>query len=73
MPIRNKHMQFTMQYLVALRIFVIVGKKVKEWRMDQQEGLIDGLHRGTNVEPNFQLVAYNWTAKWDDFEKNPMD
>jgi hypothetical protein len=43
---------------VALRIFVLVGKKVAEWREAGQQGLIDGLHRGDNVEPNFELVAY---------------
>jgi hypothetical protein len=43
---------------IALRIFVFVGKKVKEWRDAGQHGAIDGLHRGENVEPNFELVPY---------------
>ncbi|KAL3903571.1 MAG: hypothetical protein SGILL_010395 [Bacillariaceae sp.] len=43
---------------IALRIFVLVGKKVAEWREAGQQGLIDGLHRGDKVEPNFDLVAY---------------
>lgn len=43
---------------IALRIFVLVGKKVGEWRRSNQIGQIDGLHRGDNIEPNFELVAY---------------
>mmetsp|Transcript_34033 Transcript_34033/g.81804 ORF Transcript_34033/g.81804 Transcript_34033/m.81804 type:complete len:560 (+) Transcript_34033:97-1776(+) len=43
---------------IALRIYVLVGRKVKEWRDARQIGLIDGLHRGDNVEPNFELVPY---------------
>jgi hypothetical protein len=45
---------------IALRIFVLVGKKVKEWRESGQHGAIDGLHRGDVVEPNFELVPYEW-------------
>ena len=65
MTIMNKSM-LQLQYLVALRIFVIVGKKVKEWRMVQQEGRIDGLYRGNHVEPNFDLIAYDWRGSWKD-------
>jgi hypothetical protein len=71
-PMRQIELQ-QIQYLVALRIFVIVGKKVKEWRSNEQEGRIDGLHRGNHVEPNFALVAYDWTAEWNNFEQNPID
>jgi hypothetical protein len=36
--------------------------------MDQQEGRIDGLHRGYHVEPNFELIAYDWRVPttWKD-------
>lgn len=43
---------------IALRIFVLVGKKVQEWRAAGQHGQVDGLHRGGLVEPNFDLVPY---------------
>lgn len=43
---------------IALRIFVFVGKRVQDWRNSGQEGRIDGLHRGEEVEPNFELVPY---------------
>lgn len=43
---------------IALRIFVIVGKGVGDWRHMGQQGLIDGLHRNGTVEPNFALIPY---------------
>ena len=49
---------------IALRIFVLVGKKVDEWRAAGQVGLINGLHRMKDgqkiVEPNFELIPYTW-------------
>lgn len=44
--------------VIALRIFVLVGKRVAEWRAAGQKGNIDGLHRNGVVEPNFELVPY---------------
>lgn len=43
---------------IALRVFVLVGKGVAEWRAMGQAGKIDGLHRNGTVEPNFELVPY---------------
>lgn len=44
--------------VIALRIYVLVGKGVSDWRAIGQKGLIDGLHRNGTVEPNFELVPY---------------
>jgi len=44
--------------VIAIRIFVLVGAQVTEWRAMGQEGKIDGLHRNGAVEPNFELVPY---------------
>jgi hypothetical protein len=44
--------------VVALRMFVLVGKRVKEWREKGQIGTIKGLVRGDETEPNFELVPY---------------
>jgi hypothetical protein len=44
--------------VVALRIFVLIGKRVKEWREKGQIGTIKGLVRGDVTEPNFELVPY---------------
>jgi len=45
---------------IALRIFVLVGKGVQDWRDRGQIGKADGLHRNGTVEPNFELVPYDW-------------
>lgn len=45
--------------VIALRVFVIVGKQVMEWRAMGQRGMIDGLHRNGTVEANFELIPYN--------------
>lgn len=45
---------------IALRIFVLVGKGVTDWRERGQHAWADGLHRNGTVEPNFKLVPYNW-------------
>lgn len=44
--------------VIALRVFVVVGKQVADWRAAGQKGMIDGLHRNGVVEPNFDLVPY---------------
>ena len=44
--------------VIALRIFVIVGKRVQEWREAGQVGHVNGLTRGDKEEPNFELVPY---------------
>jgi len=46
---------------VALRIFVLVGHRVKEWRDVGQSGIVKGLMRNGVLEPNFELVPYNWS------------
>ena len=43
---------------VALRVFVVVGKQISDWRAIGQKGMIDGLHRNGTVEPNFDLIPY---------------
>ena len=47
--------------VIALRMFVLIGKQVQEWREMGQIGKIDGLHRNGVVEPNFELKPYRWT------------
>ena len=43
---------------IALRVYVFVGKQVREWRNDGQEGKKEGLVRGGKLEPNFELIPY---------------
>jgi hypothetical protein len=38
--------------VIALRVFVLVGRGVTIWRHMGQHGLIDGLHKNDTVEPN---------------------
>ena len=45
---------------MALRLFVLIGKGVQDWRDRGQQGKSNGLHRNGTVEPNFELVAYDW-------------
>jgi hypothetical protein len=45
--------------VIAMRIFVFVGKRVEEWRAAGQSGFVGGLKRGEVVEPNFELIRYN--------------
>lgn len=45
-------------FLVALRVFVIVGNGVSYWRSIGQAGKIDGLHINDTVIPNFELIPY---------------
>jgi hypothetical protein len=48
--------------VIALRIFVFVGKQVQTWRANGQVGHVKGLTRGNKTEPNFELIAYTgWT------------
>jgi hypothetical protein len=44
--------------VIALRVFVFVGKRVTEWREMGQKGNMNGLHRNGTVEPNFELIPY---------------
>ena len=48
---------------IALRIFVLVGKQVADWRSHNQIGTVNGLQRGQHLEPNFELVPYMAWAK----------
>ncbi|CAJ1954490.1 unnamed protein product [Cylindrotheca closterium] len=43
---------------IALRVYVFVGKQVRTWRTQGQEGKKDGLVRGGKIEPNFELIPY---------------
>lgn len=45
--------------VLALRIYVFIGKQVEMWRASGQTGKVNGLVRGDKVEPNFKLTAYN--------------
>jgi hypothetical protein len=45
--------------VIALRVYVLVGKQVAEWRAMGQHGMIDGLHRNNTVEPNEVLIPYD--------------
>jgi hypothetical protein len=48
---------------IALRIFVVAGKQVADWRAVGQYGKVDGLHRNGKIEPNFELVPYTgWSS-----------
>lgn len=57
LPRLGEHLE-DVKAVIALRIFALVGKTVQEWRESGQVGRIDGLHRGENIEPNFELVPY---------------
>ena len=48
--------------IIALRVFVFVGKQVSTWRAMGQMGKIDGLHRNGSIEPNVKLVPYEGWA-----------
>ena len=37
--------------IIALRLYVVMGKQIQEWRDMGQIGLIDGLHRNTSGPP----------------------
>jgi len=43
---------------VALRVFVIVGQQVSQWRAAGQVGKVNGLERSGRVEPNFELIPF---------------
>jgi hypothetical protein len=45
--------------VIALRIYVLVGKQVADWRAMGQHGAVDGLHRNNTVEPNEELIPYD--------------
>jgi hypothetical protein len=44
--------------VLALRIYVLVGWGVEQWRASGQRGTVKGLERDGVVEPNFELVPY---------------
>jgi hypothetical protein len=45
--------------VIALRVYVLVGKQVADWRAMGQHGMADGLHRNNTVEPNEVLIPYD--------------
>jgi len=47
-------------HVIAMHIFVLVGKQVSDWRSVGQRGSVEGLHRNGNLEPNFELIPYEW-------------
>jgi uncharacterized membrane protein len=57
LPQLGENKQDTMA-VISLRIFVLLGKRVQEWRAAGQTGFIGGLKRGEVVEPNFELIRY---------------
>jgi hypothetical protein len=48
---------------IALRIYIIVGYQVKEWRANNQVGHVKGLTKGDKEIPNFDLVPYDFTKE----------
>jgi hypothetical protein len=44
--------------VIALRIYVLVGKQVADWRAMGQHGAVDGLHRNNTVEPKYETKEY---------------
>ena len=47
--------------VIAMRIYVIVGKQVQTWRNAGIRGTQNGLQTPTGLKPNFKLEAYDWT------------
>ena len=47
--------------VIAMRIYVIVGKQVQTWRNAGIHGIQNGLQTPTGLKPNFKLEVYNWT------------
>lgn len=45
--------------VIALRVFVLLGRDVAVWRTSGQIGHENGLHRNGTVEPNQPLIPYN--------------
>jgi len=56
------HLRRELLSIIALRIYVLVGHRVAEWRKAGQIGAIDGLHKNESVEPNFELIPYDWNS-----------
>ena len=47
--------------ILGMRIYVLLGKQVQEWRKQDQIGLLDGWHRNkTMMWTEKNLVAYEW-------------
>ena len=46
--------------VIAMRVFTLVGHQVRDWRSANQKGIIKGLMRNGKLEPNFELIPYEW-------------
>ena len=46
--------------VIAMRIYLVVGHQVAEWRRSNQIGKVNGLQRNGKVEPNPEEVTYDW-------------
>ena len=48
--------------VVALRVFIVVGWQVTQWRSMNQIGHINGLTKGDKEYPNFELIPYDFSV-----------
>ena len=48
--------------VIALRLYIVIGKQVQTWRQTGQQGTVKGLERNGETEPNFELVPYTGWA-----------
>jgi len=61
-PLVGDYLRSEALLVIALRIYIIVGYQVQEWRANGQLGHINGLTRGDKEYPNFELIPYDWTS-----------
>lgn len=57
----KKGMEEMMYALIALRVYVLVGKQVQIWRTKGMNGGVDGWSTREGLKPNYDLVRYDWT------------
>ena len=50
---------------IAMRIYIIVANQVSSWRKANQKGIKEGLMRNGTLEPNEDLVPFNFTEPGD--------
>ncbi len=61
-PIGGDNLRSDALLSIAMRIFIIVGYQVQDWRANKQLGHTNGLTRGDKEYPNFELIPYDWTS-----------
>jgi len=57
----KKGIEEMMYALIALRVYVLVGKQVQIWRTKGMSGVVDGWSTREGLKPNYELVRYDWT------------